>query len=41
MRNLEHLHPEQFAKVMDTLSADRHGQQIAAAWIGKESSATC
>ena len=21
---------------MDTLSADRHGQEIAAAWIGKE-----
>ena len=36
VRNLEHLHPGQFAKVMDTLSADRHGQQIAAAWIGKE-----
>ena len=28
--------PEQFAKVMDTLGADRHGQEIAAAWIGKE-----
>lgn len=36
VRNLEHLRPEQFAKVIDTLSADRHGQQIAAAWIGKE-----
>ena len=36
VRNLEHLRPEQFAKVMDTLSADRHGQEIAAAWIGKE-----
>jgi transposase len=36
MRNLEHLRPEQFAKVMDTLGADRHGQQILAAWIGKE-----
>jgi transposase len=36
VRNLEHLRPEQFTKVMDTLSADRHGQQIAAAWIGKE-----
>jgi transposase len=22
--------------IMDTLSADRHGQEIAAAWIGKE-----
>jgi transposase len=36
MRNLEHLRPEQFAKVMDTLGADRRGQQILAAWIGKE-----
>lgn len=36
VRNLEHLRPEQFAKVMDTLSADRYGQEIAAAWIGKE-----
>ena len=36
VRNLEHLRPEQFARVMDTLGADRHGQEIAAAWIGKE-----
>jgi hypothetical protein len=36
VRNLDHLRPEQFTKVMDTLSADRHGQEIAAAWIGKE-----
>jgi transposase len=36
VRNLEHLRPEQFAKVIGTLGADRHGQQIAAAWIGKE-----
>jgi transposase len=36
VRNLEHLRPEQFAKVMDTLSRDRYGQEIAAAWIGKE-----
>jgi hypothetical protein len=36
VRNLEHLRPEQFTKVMDTLCRDRHGQQIAAAWIGKE-----
>jgi len=36
VRNLEHLRPEQFTKVMDTLSRDRHGQEIAAAWIGKE-----
>jgi transposase len=35
-RNLERLRPEQFATVLDTLSADRHGQEIAAAWIGKE-----
>jgi len=36
VRNLEHLRPEQFAKVMDTLGGDRHGQEILAAWIGKE-----
>ncbi len=36
VRNLEHLSPAQFAKVMDTLGGDRHGQQILAAWIGKE-----
>ena len=36
VRNLEHLSPAQFAKVMDTLGGDRHGQEIAAAWIGKE-----
>jgi len=36
VRNLEHLRTAQFAKVIDTLGADRHGQQIAAAWIGKE-----
>ena len=36
VRNLEHLRPDQFAKVIDTLNADRHGQEIAAAWIGKE-----
>jgi hypothetical protein len=36
VRNLEHLSPAQFAKVMDTLGADRHGQEIAAAWIGKQ-----
>ncbi len=40
VRNLEHLRPGQFAKVMDTLSADQHGQEIAAAWIGKEKLAT-
>lgn len=36
VRNLEHLSPVQFAKVMDTLGGDRHGQQVLAAWIGKE-----
>jgi len=36
VRNLEHLAPAQFAKVMGTLGADRHGQEILAAWIGKE-----
>lgn len=35
-RNLENLTREQFEKVVDTLNADRHGQQAAAAWIGKE-----
>ena len=36
VRNLEHLSPGQFAKVMDTLGKDRYGQEIAAAWIAKE-----
>jgi transposase len=36
VRNLEHLRPDQFARVIDTLSADGHGQEITAAWIGKE-----
>ena len=36
VRNLEHLPPAQFAKVMDTLGGGRHGQQILAAWIAKE-----
>jgi transposase len=36
VRNLEHLRPGQFAKIMDTLGADRHGQEILAAWIAKE-----
>jgi transposase len=35
-RNLENLRPGQFAKVIDVLGGDRHGQQILAAWIGKE-----
>ena len=36
VRNLEHLSPGQFAKVIDTLGGDGHGQQILACWIGKE-----
>ena len=36
VRNLEHLSPAQFAKVMDTLAGDRDGQEILAAWIAKE-----
>jgi len=36
VRNLEHLAPDQFAKVMDTLGGDRYGQEILAAWIAKE-----
>ena len=40
VRNLEHLSPDQFAKIIDTLDRDRYGQEIAAAWIAKESCAT-
>ena len=36
VRNLEHLSPAQFAKIASTLQADPAGQEIAAAWIGKE-----
>jgi transposase len=36
VRNLEHLSPAQFAKVTGALHADAGGQEIAAAWIGKE-----
>jgi transposase len=36
VRNLEHLSPAQFAKVMGTLGDDRDGQEILAAWIAKE-----
>jgi hypothetical protein len=36
VRNLEHLSPAQFVKVTGTLDADAGGQEIAAAWIGKE-----
>ncbi len=35
-RNLEHVSPGQFAKVTGILQADEAGQEIAAAWIGKE-----
>lgn len=35
-RNLESLSPDQFAKVIETLDGDAHGQQIAIAWIAKE-----
>jgi transposase len=36
VRNLEHLTAAQFTKIMDVLGQDRHGQEIAAAWIAKE-----
>src|SRR5258708_18408747 len=36
VRNLEHLSPAQFAKIMDTLGGDPDGQEILAAWIAKE-----
>ncbi len=36
VRNLEHLRPDQFAKIIDTLSHDVEGQQILLAWIAKE-----
>ena len=36
VRNLEHLTGAQFTKIIDTLDRDRYGQEIAAAWIGKE-----
>jgi hypothetical protein len=35
-RNLETLSPDQFAKVIETLDSDLHGQQIAITWIAKE-----
>jgi transposase len=35
-RNLESLSPAQFGKVIETLDADGHGQEIAIAWIAKE-----
>jgi transposase len=36
VRNLEHRTGAQFAKIIDVLDHDRYGQEIAAAWIGKE-----
>ena len=36
VRNLEHLSGVQFAKIISILQADPAGQEIAAAWIGKE-----
>jgi transposase len=36
VRNLEHLRPEQFAKVIDTLGGGAAGQQVLAARIAKE-----
>ena len=36
VRNLEHLSPAQFEKIITTLDRDRYGQEIAAAWIAKE-----
>ena len=36
VRNLEHLSPAQFAKVVSALDGDAAGQEILAAWIGKE-----
>jgi transposase len=36
VRNLEHLSPAQFAKVMGTLGRDAAGQELLAAWIAKE-----
>lgn len=36
VRNLEHLHPDQFAKIINTLDKDQEGQQILLAWIAKE-----
>jgi len=35
-RNLESLSREHFAKVIETLDADGHGQQVLLAWIAKE-----
>ena len=35
-RNLESLSADRFAKIIETLDADGHGQEIAIAWIAKE-----
>jgi transposase len=36
VRNVEHLRPEEFDKILATLERDGHGQQIALAWVAKE-----
>jgi transposase len=36
VRNLEHLSPAQFHKIIDTLDKDSEGRQILLAWIAKE-----
>jgi transposase len=36
VRNLEHLSPAQFTKIMGTLGRDGAGQELLAAWIAKE-----
>ncbi|MHB8450574.1 MAG: ISL3 family transposase [Mycobacteriales bacterium] len=36
VRNIEHLRPEQYQRVVATLAGDEHGKEIAAAWIAKE-----
>jgi transposase len=35
-RNMESLSPARFAKVIETLDADGHGQEVLLAWIAKE-----
>ncbi len=35
-RNLEHLSPDNFAQIIETLDASAEGQQVALAWIAKE-----
>lgn len=36
VRNLEHLTPDQFNNIIDTLDKDNEGRQILLAWIAKE-----